>query len=274
MRTFSSGDLIVEAKSIFPAASRLSIMLGMLKLTALRMCDSLYSWEPRQSSMISSLASELLLSSDWSHSLVQHSYSVSGISKALQQIHSHTHTLSVKAFEVWVFCLLLFGFLFSFSVECNFSLTNFTTKCLHHLLLLLLLPGAHFLYFCCFYFPFVLCFSLTQTHRTHAQAHTRTQPMKLNFFTKNLFSYVLCRIFPVLFFCLSLSTYIKITFVFLVFVAWISIFTVLLLSCVFVSHFFLFLFCCRLTFTRTPARQITTGMYRCYCISVCVEVEC
>lgn len=182
-------------------------MLGMLKLTALRICESLYSWEPRQSSMISFLAaSRLAFSSDWSHSLLQNSYSVSGILKSSHKC-THSHTLN-KALLVCCVLLFVFSSLISYRFFFDNFFTNFTTtKSLHHLLLLVNLPGAHF--FCisaASAFLFVLCFTLSQkkTH-THTQPHTRArkQETKHNFLQWNLFPATFCVEFSKRFFVVS-----------------------------------------------------------------------
>jgi hypothetical protein len=66
----SSRHLIVDIRSILPAASLRSIILGMLKFTACLMCDSPYSFELRQSRITSLDASER---NSWNnHSLLTH----------------------------------------------------------------------------------------------------------------------------------------------------------------------------------------------------------
>lgn len=74
---FNSLHCTVEHKSILPAASRRSIILGIEKFTADLMCDTAYSFDPRQSIKIVSLSSERSLASNHSFDIRSHSHSES-----------------------------------------------------------------------------------------------------------------------------------------------------------------------------------------------------
>lgn len=74
---FNSLHCTVDDNSIFPAANRLSIIVGMEKFTAERMCDTEYSFEPRQSINTVSLSSERNFARSHSFDTRSHSHSES-----------------------------------------------------------------------------------------------------------------------------------------------------------------------------------------------------
>lgn len=77
IRAFSSLHCTVDASSIFPAANRRSIILGIEKFTAERMWETEYSFDPRQSINIVSLSSERSFASNHSFDTRSHSHSES-----------------------------------------------------------------------------------------------------------------------------------------------------------------------------------------------------
>lgn len=197
----------------------------------------------------------------------------------LSQMHSHTLN---KAFLVC--CCFFFLYLFRFRFFFDNFFTNFTTtKSLHHLLLLVHLPGAHFLYFCCFCFPFcVVLLALTKKNR-HTHSHTRTQNhirahasnQRNTIFTmKSFSSYVLYTIFPnalLLFFLKAFNnTTIAICFVLFFSCLIFSLHFVyfLLCFCIALQFFFILLLCFVVgphSHAHKPAKSLPC-MYYCSCM--------
>lgn len=206
---------------------------------------------------------------------MQHSYSVSGILKAFQihfsqlthnsQLFSLRSTLSSSSVSSFSF---RFRFVFVFSVNFFTKLYNFAynKKFTSSAAAAASFAWRTFFVFLLLLLSFLCCASHSLTNiQTHSHSHSRTQTQasKRNtnfFFTIKSFPATFCVeflvvVFFLVFFLIGCFYY----YYNCICLFGISCFN-LNLHCVFVSHSnsFLIMFCCRLTFTRTQARQITT----------------
>lgn len=77
MRAFKSLHWTVDSRSIFPAARRRSMMLGMEKFTADRTCETAYSLDPRQSITMEVLSLDRNFARSHSFDTNSHSHSAS-----------------------------------------------------------------------------------------------------------------------------------------------------------------------------------------------------